>query len=217
MELDALFFDFDGVIADSVEVKTEAFSNLYEKHGKEVQALVMEHHRKNGGMTRRDKFKVYHGEYLKQPLDKNGLDQLCHEFSGLAVKKVIESPEISGAEDFLKKMHKKVYCFVVSATPDEEIEMIVKSRGLEKYFTDVLGSSNSKTKNVTALLEKYHINPDKCFFFGDAESDCIASKNCNIPFIGILPGTDAPLLTTWPDIKWYRNFTDLQKEGFYGY
>jgi len=43
-EYKALFFDFDGVLADSVEVKTDAFSKLFEKFGPEIQAKVVEHH-----------------------------------------------------------------------------------------------------------------------------------------------------------------------------
>ena len=38
----ALFFDFDGVLADSVEVKTNAFAKLFEKFGSEIQAKVLE-------------------------------------------------------------------------------------------------------------------------------------------------------------------------------
>ncbi|MEE9509964.1 MAG: HAD hydrolase-like protein [Candidatus Bathyarchaeia archaeon] len=55
MKYQAFFFDFDGVLADSVEVKTRAFAKLFESYGPEIQARVVEHHRKNGGMTRKDK------------------------------------------------------------------------------------------------------------------------------------------------------------------
>ena len=49
MTVQAVFFDFDGVLADSVEVKTRAFYRLYEGHGPEVAAQVAAHHRANGG------------------------------------------------------------------------------------------------------------------------------------------------------------------------
>ena len=35
--IESIFFDFDGVIADSVNVKTEAFAKMYESYGKEVK------------------------------------------------------------------------------------------------------------------------------------------------------------------------------------
>ena len=217
MKFTSLFFDFDGVLADSVEVKTEAFSKLYQKYGPEIQAKVVEHHRNNGGMTRIDKFKFYQRKFLNQPLNEKELKRLCKTFSNLVVEKVIVSPEIVGAEDYLKKIHKMVNCFVVSATPDEEIKIIVKKRGLDKYFLEVLGSSRNKTENIKYLIDKYNLNPDQCAFLGDAESDYKAARECNISFLGILPGADAPLLKIASDIKWIKDFTSLNKEGFHEY
>jgi len=164
-------------------------------------------------MTRREKFKFYHQNFLNQPLTEGGLLQLCQAFSALVVERVIDSPEIPGAENFLKIMYKKAKCFVVSATPDEEIDIIVKSRGIEKYFYDILGSSRSKTENITYLMGKHKLNPNKCIFYGDAESDYRAAQNCHISFIGILPGYDAPLLKIVPDIRWRKDFTRLSKEN----
>ena len=51
-----IFFDFDGVIADSVNVKTEAFEKIYLPYGKEIAEKVINHHRENGGMSRFEKF-----------------------------------------------------------------------------------------------------------------------------------------------------------------
>ena len=38
----AIVFDFDGVILDSVEIKTKAFARLFEEHGPDVQRQVVE-------------------------------------------------------------------------------------------------------------------------------------------------------------------------------
>ena len=74
--IENIFFDFDGVIADSVNVKTEAFKQLYLKYGDEIAAKVVHHHIQNGGMSRFEKFKYYHKEYLSITLDETGLDEL---------------------------------------------------------------------------------------------------------------------------------------------
>jgi len=206
----AFFFDFDGVLVDSVEVKTNAFAKLFEKFGSEIQAKVVEHHRNNGGMTRKDKFVYYYQNYLKKPLDHVEMEQLCNTFSGLVVDNVVAAPEIPGAENFLKKWHNTVKCFVVSATPDEEILEIVTRRGLKIYFLEILGSSMSKQENIRFLLEKHGLNPEKCLFFGDAESDYRAAMACNVNFIGIVTGPDAPLLRVASGIKWAPNFMKLE-------
>lgn len=212
MQYSAFFFDFDGVLADSVEVKTVAFAKLFEPYGPEIQAKVVDHHRRHGGIPRRDKFRYYYTEFLKMPIDDVEMERLCREFSSIVVDKVVEADEIAGTEEFLNKWHKVVPCFVVSATPDEEIKVIIRKRGLEKYFRKVLGSSRTKRDNLQYLINEYDFEPEKCLFFGDAESDYEAAKALNIPFIGILPGPDAPLLRIDSEIKWARNFINLNIE-----
>ena len=212
-EYKALFFDFDGVLADSVEVKTKAFAKLFEKFGSEIRAKVVEHHRNNGGMTRRDKFVYYYQSYLKKTLDHVELDQLCSAFSELVVDNVVAAPEIPGAQDFLKQCHNKLDCFVVSATPDEEIRKIAKRRGIDHYFQEILGSSCPKAEHVSALLGKYKLNPAQCMFWGDAGSDYRAAFESGVDFTGILPNINAPLLKIAPDIQWYKNFLDIEVQG----
>jgi len=210
MDYSALFFDFDGVLADSVEVKTKAFARLFESYGKVIRDRVVEHHRKNGGMTRKDKFSHYYAVFLKKPLHNEEMKQLCNRFSALVVDAVVSAPEIRGAESFLKKWYKMVPCFVVSAAPDEELQSIVRRRGLEIYFREVLGSSMTKQQNIEYLLNQYALKEKECLFFGDAESDYRAAKSCGVNFFGIVPGPDAPLLRVAPEVQWARNFIDLR-------
>lgn len=60
----AIFWDFDGVIADSVNVKTDAFYELYLPYGKEVAEKVKEYHLANGGVSRFKKFEYWETELL---------------------------------------------------------------------------------------------------------------------------------------------------------
>ncbi len=210
---DAFYFDFDGVLADSVEVKTEAFAKMFESYGSKIRGQVIDHHRENGGMPRKEKFKHYYSEILKEPINDKQINDLCNRFSSLVVKAVINAPEIPGAQDFLKKWHQKVSCFIVSATPDEEIQYIVKERGLGKFIQEILGSNRSKTDNLKYLLKKYGFDNMLSLFFGDAESDYIAAKNCEVPFIGIGDSTQAPLLRAVKHLKWYPNFMDLKEKS----
>ena len=58
-------FDFDGVLVDSVELKTIAFVHLYEEYGSHIVDLVIAFHCKNGGMSRFEKFKYFHNNISK--------------------------------------------------------------------------------------------------------------------------------------------------------
>jgi phosphoglycolate phosphatase-like HAD superfamily hydrolase len=206
MQADAYFFDFDGVIVDSVPVKAKAFALLFENYGSEIQEKVIEHHLNNGGMTRKEKIHYYFENYVGQKVSENTLITYCGKFSKIVEKEVVAAPEIAGAVDFLQKASKKTQCFIVSATPDDELIRIVAKRDLKKYFIEILGSDRSKTENLFYLIKKYNLVSLNCKFFGDAMSDHNAAKNCSVPFVGIIPDIDAPLYKNAPDITWSKNF-----------
>jgi len=209
---EALFFDFDGVLADSVEVKTEAFGKLYEPYGPEVVAQVIDHHRRHGGMTRTDKFFHYHRNYLGRTLSDKEMAKLCREFSELVVDKVVGAREIRGAGEFLRKWCSQLPCFVISATPQEEIRQIVRRRDMVGYFKEVLGAPASKKDNLQRLLNRFHLNPSRCCLFGDAESDYRAAHACGVEFIGIVNDADSPLIRALPEIRYTRDFTDVENK-----
>lgn len=206
---EALFFDFDGVLADSLEVKTMAFARLFEPHGPEIVARVVDHHRSHGGVTRVDKFHHYYREFLHRPLGAEELTGLCQRFARLVVDEVVSAPEIAGAEAFLRSLPGELPCFVVSAAPEEEVHEIVQRRGWEGYFRELRGAPTKKKDNLKSLLEKYGYTPARCLFFGDAESDYLAARTCGVSFLGIVPGPGAPLLKVAPEIEWRRDFIGL--------
>ena len=206
MQPDAYFFDFDGVLVDSVEIKAKAFACLFLNYGSEIQGKVVNHHLNNGGMTRAEKIKYYFENYVGQKILEDTLIEYCKKFSKIVEKEVITAPEIAGAVNFLQKVSKETKCFIVSATPDDELIRIVEKRDLKKYFIEILGSNRSKIENLSYFLKKYSLVSLNCKFFGDAMSDYKAAKNCSVPFVGIIPDTDAPLYKKAPDITWSKNF-----------
>lgn len=205
----AFFFDFDGVLADSVEVKTRAFARVFEPFGPEVRTKVVEHHRLHSGVIRADKFRHYYREFLGQPLSEEELVELCQRFARLVVDEVVAAPEIPGAEAFLRLFVEKLPLFVVSAAPESELQEIVRARGWSGYFREVRGAPRSKRENLKLLLQKYDLSAERCLFFGDAEADYHAARACDVAFIGIVPGPEAPLLKVIPEIEWHRNFIDM--------
>ena len=60
-----VFFDFDGVILDSVDVKTKAFGKMFEAYGSDVQKEVVQYHLENCGVSRFEKFRYYYENILE--------------------------------------------------------------------------------------------------------------------------------------------------------
>ena len=197
---DAIFFDWDGVITDSVNVKTDAFCEMFRQYGETVQHKVMSHHLKNGGMSRYEKFKFYYREYLGEEIDDRKLQELVQQFSSLVKEKVICAPFVQGAVETIQSEAKKgTKLFVVSGTPTGEMKDIVRARRLENFFTDVGGSPSKKEEWVRFFCGKYALDAEKCLFIGDAMADFHAAAVCGTHFIAVkIPGctTDFPASVT---------------------
>lgn len=179
-------FDFDGVVADSVEVKTEAFAKIYKPYGADIVARVVEHHRNNGGMSRYDKFRCYQCDLLGKDIDEDRVNALAEQFSDLVKQAVISAAEIPGARSMLASLADQgKTCAVNSATPQEEMIEIVERRELSQYFEGVYGSPASKLENLHSIIDDFAISPDAAVFFGDAVSDFDAARAAGIDFIGV--------------------------------
>lgn len=198
------FFDFDGVIVDSLGIKTEAFGQLFSRYGKDISGKVKEYHRNNGGVSRYDKFKYYYKNLLGEDIDKAIINRLDKDYSKLVIKKVIAAPYIRGALVFIKMLNKaKKNCFVISGTPQKELCYILKRKGIAQLFKDAVGSPAGKTDNLRKLIYKNKIKPKDAVFFGDAKSDYSAAKENKIAFIGVARSKVCELygLSSGPKIK----------------
>ena len=143
-----IFWDFDGVIKESMEAKTWIFRELFKDYGEKIQDLVQQHHEANGGMSRFEKIPYYFREYLKQPLSEEELTQWCERFSQLAVEQVLQAEWVPGVLTYLERFYQKQEFYVVTGTPHEEIEYLLEQLKLKIYFLEVFGAPFQKTEAV---------------------------------------------------------------------
>ena len=81
MNYKVIIYDYDGVICDSLDVKTKAFKELYSQYGPKIQKLVEKYHLENGGVSRFEKFKYYETKLLKKKdINQNTVNDLCDKF-----------------------------------------------------------------------------------------------------------------------------------------
>ena len=181
----AIIFDFDGVIVDSVNVKTLAFAELYSEYGPEVQRKVKDYHILNGGISRFEKFKYFHKHFLDITISESELIFLADKFSNLVFDKVCCSKNINGALEFIKFASKNYLTFICTGTPQSEIEAILEHKGLTNDFVKVLGSPKVKVAIVNEIMAGYKLHSSEVLFIGDAMTDFKAAVETNIHFIGV--------------------------------
>ena len=177
-----IFFDFDGVIKESVEIKTDAFEQLFLPFGMDIARKIREHHEENGGISRFEKLPIYL-DWAGQYLSKQLISEYSEKFSWLVKQKVIDAPWVPGVLSYLQNNYKKQQFFLVTATPQQEIEYIICQLKIEKYFRQVVGSPIGKIEAVNMLLNRYNIDLNQAVMVGDSSSDYDAAKQNLISFI----------------------------------
>ena len=180
-----LIFDFDGTITDSVDIKTQAFATLYKPYGKDIANKVVEYHLSHGGISRFDKFRYFHKEFLNKELSEKKIQDLAKRFSVIVIDKVVRAPYIPGAFEFITKNYKTFNMFISTATPTNEIVKILQRKKLIKYFKKVYGSPESKIKHVRNIISKNNYLKNELMFIGDSKSDEEAANANGIRFIKV--------------------------------
>lgn len=210
--ISSVVFDFDGVILDSVEVKTRAFAKLTEPFGEDAMRLMIKYHRENGGLSRLKKFDWFFGNVLQMPLSPMESEEWGRKFKSLVFEGVLKSDFIPGAREFLQEFYSSLSLFVASGTPEKELRDIIIQRNLNAYFRETAGSPRTKEEIVNGFLKKFGLQPCEVVFVGDAMSDYQAATACGIRFVGVAQPCSSPFpraTRTIPDLRQLKNELSL--------
>jgi len=183
--VDAIIFDFDGVLVESNEIRTEGFRRLLTGRGYPEEAVeqLVAFHENNGGLSRYHKLRYLHEKILNEQITEDGLNSLCNEFSMIVKQAVADAPWVKGADEFLKENFSKFSLFIASGSDQNELRDICRLRGIDRFVKDILGSPVDKKTNVNTLLSEYNLSPDTTLFVGDSINDLEAAAAANLKFI----------------------------------
>lgn len=206
--LAAIVFDFDGVIVESADVKTDAFCELFAAHGADVVERVKTHHLANMGISRFVKFAWIYEQVLRQPLSEADSAALGERFSALALDKVLAAPFVPGAVAALAHLAPKLPLFVASGTPQGELDLIVDRRGLREFLREVHGTPREKPAILADLQRRHGLEAGQILFVGDGMSDYKAATATGVHF---LARDTPPLHDEWTRLGVERrpDLTDL--------
>ena len=124
MSNELVFWDFDGVIKDSVDVKTAAFLSLFPNASESTLEKISKHHLANGGMSRFEKIPLYL-KWSGLSADEATVAQYCSIFSIKVCQAVIDSRWVSGVLEYLASNHSRQKFALITGTPIDEIEFIL--------------------------------------------------------------------------------------------
>ncbi len=191
-----IFWDFDGVIKDSVDVKTQAYYQLFEPLGLAIAEKVRQHHEANGGMSRFDKLPIYLQWAGLEP-NKSTLNEYCERFSQQVLQGVIDAPWVKGVEQYLRSNAYQQVFVLVSATPQDELEHILHALDLTKCFADVYGAPIRKQDAIRITLLSRGIDAIDSLMIGDARADFDAAVSNQVPFLLRRHNSNAKVFATY--------------------
>ena len=195
--------DCDGVILESVEVKTKTFAALVEEHGPEARDRFIRYVLENGGVGRYDKLAWFHREVLHRPFTETEWNRLNHRFTRLCYEAVIRSPFVPGAIEFIEQWHNRLPLFVASGTPHDELVAIFEARNLTRYFKGVYGTPPAKTELLKRSIQSAGVPPARTLMVGDSYTEREAAEIVGTQFYGRGPQFAQ---TEWP---WAEDLTRL--------
>lgn len=177
-----VFWDFDGVIKDSVMVKSAGYEKLFLPFGEDVVKRVNKHHNVHGGISRYEKIPLYLS-WAGEPANPIQVQDFCDRFSELVQQAVVDSPWVPGVCEYLSS-HYADQCFVlITGTPQKEIEEILHALNITRYFRNVYGAPKAKTIMVKDVLERLSCPFEQALVIGDSGTDLEAAKNNNVAFL----------------------------------
>lgn len=177
-----VFWDFDGVIKDSVAVKSVGFEQLFLPYGQAVASRVRQHHEANGGVSRFEKMPVYLG-WVGLPVTADNVQKFCDQFSTLVLQAVIDAAWVPGVREYLLALHGAQYFVLVTATPQKEIETILHALGMAHCFRQVYGAPTTKTAAIGDVLSHLKCSPEQALMVGDSDTDFDAAQANKVSFL----------------------------------
>jgi len=177
--------DFDGVIVESLDIKTQAFRDLFSDYPQHLDR-IMSYHLAHNAISRYIKFEYIVRHILGEPYDTERGKELGARFSNLVCQKVIECPYVPGAEEFLQFFSSNVPLYLASSTPQEELEVITKARGIDRYFKRIYGTPWEKPDVIQKVILEEKVKPEEVIYIGDSKEDYAVAQKTGVLFIGRL-------------------------------
>lgn len=180
-----IIFDFDGVILDSVPVKTEAFRMLFEDYDIDLIEKLIQYHELNGGISRYVKIKYFFTELLKSDISQEQILEYANEYSQLTKIELINSKYIIDETlSFIKENFQQYNMYIASGADENDLTYICNQQGISDYFHSISGSPKEKSQIVKEIIEKNSYQLDETILIGDSINDYEAASKNGITFYG---------------------------------
>lgn len=204
-------FDFDGVILESSQIKTNAFREIFKNEPESKVNALIDYHLENMGISRQKKFEYFYNVIEKKTITPQKLEELSLTFSKIVWDLIIKAPFVKGMPYFLQEFCKEYPLYIATGTPHDEIIKITDIKQITNYFTGIFGTPQTKEEIIEAIIKNNSCKPSEVVFFGDAESDRLTAENTKTNFIARLGHGSEMMKKTKYYINNFENIEEIKQ------
>ena len=195
-EYKTIIFDCDGVILNSNRVKTDAFYSAALPYGHSAAAALVDHHVRNGGISRYKKFDYFLQNIAPVDAQGPGLQDLLDTYAERVKTGLLGCEVAEGLEAF--RHHTTGARWLVASGGDQaELRELFEARGMLDWFDGgIFGSPDTKEEIVRRELANGNIRTP-ALFIGDSRYDHqVAHEN----------GLDFVFLSRWSEFERWEEY-----------
>lgn len=179
---DAILFDMDGVLVDSLDSWWKSLNYALKNNGKEE-------------ISREEFIDKYWGYELQKNLKELGLDEKIGTFcNNIYSEYTDEIKFFSDTKETLKKLSKYPKA-IITNTPRDCAIQILKKYEIKKYFdvivtSDQIEEGKPSPDMIHKACKKLGVVPKNVVLIGDTKNDVKAGRNAGCKVIGIKTDAD---------------------------
>lgn len=183
MQIKHIVFDFDGVLAETNEIRIEGFRTLFASYPVEAQESIIFFARANGGLSRYAKIRYFFEQILSQPISDDQVTTLAAAYSAIVKENIVAAAAVRGSIEFLTQCVNRLDFAVISGSDEQELCSVCESRGIAHFFAHIFGSPATKQENFQRLFDVTGWQRQDCLFIGDTRNDLKAANDMGVPFL----------------------------------
>lgn len=185
MGIKNIIFDFDGVIVRSKSIRINGYYHIFDSYDRILVDKLVDFHIDNGGLSRYFKIKYFYEKILQKEITDSALIDYAVKYKKFMLAHMIDIKLInSQVTEFLKKENLNFNFHIASGSDKAELNHILDSLNLNRYFLSAEGSPEHKNNLVRNILDDYNYKEGESLLIGDSINDYEAAKVNNIHFLG---------------------------------
>jgi phosphoglycolate phosphatase-like HAD superfamily hydrolase len=165
----AIFFDFDGVLADTFEFCYEIAKSI------------------DPPLTRKEYRDRFLGNINEHKPERTIEKKEGFDFFALYTPKLLQLKIATDVKKMILELSNKYPLFIVSSTTTDPIKKFLEQNGLGHCFKEIYGNDvhKSKIEKIRMILNKYALDPKNCLFITDTLGDIHEARKCAMDSIAV--------------------------------